>query len=204
MGNNLDKYLSVRDMIDTGDGLLWKGNSVLGRAIRIWSPSYNHASIVFNEFKQEVNDEGMITPTWTRKHILEALDNGIVLRQISKRLEEYDGEAYWLPVKDQYKTWREGVGSWALDQVGTKYDYGSIIKNMFGRASLSLNLLFCSEYLYGAWRWEAIRRILGTNDREEILSLWKSKDFEIFGFSKAPRPAGILKMPIWEKPVQIL
>ena len=142
--NNLDTYFSHRPLMRTGDLLLWKSNSLLGRAIHLFSHSdVNHAGLVLR--LSEYDTERVFT--------LEALAGGIVLRVLSNRLMAHNGSCYWLSLQPDYSfaLWKE-LGREALLMVGTKYDYGSLFKQAVCRVSTKAEKLFCSEFVGLTWK----------------------------------------------------
>ena len=172
---NLEAYMKQRPQMKTGDLLLWKSSSVIGWLIRLFSSgNVNHAGLVLclEEFAH-LKDR-----RWT----LEALEPGIVLHLLSRRLGKYDGSVWCYPLKEEYDYCRSDLGAWAIEKVGTPYDYGSLFKNALGRVSADANKFFCSEYAYMAYK-------------ENGLPV----DFE-----KAPRPADMPSLGIFDEPVQIL
>ena len=168
----MNKYSQQREEINSGDVILWKGTGLISRLIRLFG-GYSHASLVIRleEF------EGLID----RRFILEALASGIGLRLLSRRIEDYFGEAWWLPLKDEYSAAREKIVTWALNQVGTPYDFGSFFKNIFGKVSADGRRYFCSEFVFLAYR-------------EAGLVQGKT----------APRPGDIAKWNVFNEPVRLI
>ncbi len=142
-------YERARQRMATGDVILWKGNGLISRAIRLWTP-FSHASLVLRlkEFKG-LKD---------RRFLLEALASGIELRLLSRRLNGYKGEAWWFPLLDEYQGKRAEIAAWALNQVGKGYDYGSLIRNMLGRVNADARSYFCSEFVFLAYKRAGIVR----------------------------------------------
>jgi hypothetical protein len=173
--NNLDKYLSIRGEMKSGDAIQWRGNSLLGWAIRLWSKEVNHTSLVI--------DLSLYKEMGNRRWVLEAEAEGIDFNLLSLRLRHFDGEVWWLPIRPEFYKYRDIVAAWAFDKKGTKYDYGSLFKNMFGKVSAEANKLFCSEFFYLAW---------------------KNATGNDFGMRKAPLPCDIPKMGMFKDPIQIL
>lgn len=139
----MEKYLAVREKMQTGDCLQWRSASALGWLIRFFTRSdVNHTGIVIRFFQ------------WEREHIftLEVLEHGVVLQQLSKRLSVFDGACWWYPLKPEYDRNRDAIAAWAINQAGTEYDYESLFKQMFSRVSANARALFCSEYAYLAWQ----------------------------------------------------
>jgi len=141
--NDLSVYNSVKDRMQTGDLLQWKSNSLLGWAIR-WKTgsNVNHSCLVlrFHEYEDAVG----------RRFTTEALEHGWVLNLLSRRLEQFDGEVWWYPLKEEFgiPAKRIIIAQNALDFIGTPYDYKSIVKQLFGRVSADAKDLFCSEGVY--------------------------------------------------------
>lgn len=132
-------YLTFRDDMQTGDALQWKSNSFIGWAIRKKTKGdVNHTSMVINltEFGTD------------RRFCIEALDYGIDLNLVSRRLKNFDGEVYWHPLINQTEETRIVMGRYALGTLGIPYDYKSIFKQIFGKVSADAKQLFCSEMLY--------------------------------------------------------
>jgi len=164
-------YSRHREGINSGDVILWKGTGLISRLIRFFG-GYSHASLVLrlDEFKGLTD----------RRFILEANATGIELRILSWRVQKYSGEAWWLPLKEEYCGTREKIVTWALDQVGTPYDFHSLFKNIFGRVSADCTRYFCSEYIFLAYR---------------TAGLVQGKT--------APRPGDIAKWDIFKEPVRL-
>ena len=171
---NLNKYKQVKHLMKTGDAIQWRSKgAMVGWLIRFFSHGkFNHSSLVI-----ALREYGNLK---NRRFILEAVGE-IELRILSKRLEEYDGEAWWYPLKDEYNDCRNKIGEWALLQIGVDYDYKSIWKQTVGRVSACAKKLFCSEFCFLGW-------IAGGISLE----------------GKAPRPADIPKYDIFKEPVKIL
>jgi hypothetical protein len=91
-----------------------------------------------------------------RRFILEANAQGIELNLLSKRLEKFNGSAYWSPLMKGFGGHREKILGWALDKVGTEYDYKSLLKQLIGYVSVDCERLFCSEFYQAAMEYEEI------------------------------------------------
>ena len=144
MKDKLKMYMQVRHAFKTGDAILWQSRSIVGWLIRKFSKgNVNHASLVlkidqYNDLKD-------------RRFLLEALGSGIVLRLLSRRLMNFSGKVWWLPLKDKYNGNRDRIGEWSLMQVGIPYDYKSVFKQMIGRVSADVKEFFCSEFCFIGW-----------------------------------------------------
>lgn len=182
--NDLTTYYQKRKFIRSGDALQWKSNKPLGKAIRIWSPGYNHTAMAVQlEFHHGVKDA---------RWIIEADKGGVQFHILSRELERYPGEVWWFKVSPALDEYRDAVAAWAVNKEGTPYDYGSLFKNILGRVSANANALFCSELFFMAWK-EVLQ---GKFDKHGL-----KKDF---GMEKAPRPGDIWDMGIFMSRVRIV
>src|SRR5512135_2219522 len=84
--NDLTNYDKFAPLIRSMDCLAYKGDSLLGKAIRIFSPGWNHIGLAFQLPKYE----GTVNRRWT----LQADAPGVVLYLLSRDLGEYDGEVW--------------------------------------------------------------------------------------------------------------
>jgi len=125
----------------TGDLLQWRSNSIIGKLIRWRTKSvYNHSSLVINLQEYESPEH--------RRFTTEALEHGVVLNFLSRRLEKFDGDVWWCPLRDEFDYKRKVIGERALSLVGVPYDYASILRQIIGKVSTEATSLFCSEYCY--------------------------------------------------------
>lgn len=143
--NSLDSYLAVRDQMKTGDLLQWKSDSLIGSLIR-WrtGAEVNHSGLVLR--LQEY--EGLERRRWTS----EAVGHGVYPVLLSRKLESFKGSGWWHPLKDD--SLRTEIGRRMVGMFGVGYDFHAIFRQIFGRVSMDLRRLFCSEYCYycvGGW-----------------------------------------------------
>lgn len=136
----LDRYYSIRHLIDTGDLLEWRGTGLVARGIRLFTGrSVNHSSLCVRM------PFGYDEP---RRFMIEADSSGLEFRLISKVLESYDGQVWWYQLRPEFNHLRNDIGRWAFDCLATNngYDYSSLFAQMFGRVSLDGRRYFCSEF----------------------------------------------------------
>jgi len=146
---NIEPYLEKRHLIKCGGALEWRSETALGKSIRLFTGyDVNHVSQVVT-FKDFYKNKPL------RIYTLEALSHGIELNLLSRRLEEFKGKVYWLPLKDEYINYDSEISRLGLERIGIPYDFKSIKKILFkilffGSHSIrsSLDKLFCSEYLF--------------------------------------------------------
>jgi len=181
-------YLEYRAEISTGDALQWRSSTLLGWAIRLFAKpkkenrgragyDVNHTSlaITFSEYDQY------------RRYTTEALEHGIDLNLLSRRLREYKGEVYWLPLMLRYNYCRPAIGKIALSHMGIDYDYKSLLRQTHSRVRPDRKQLFCSEHYF-----IAVRAGFNINGVELLDSM-----------EKAPRPCDIPDLGIFEEPIRI-
>lgn len=136
-------YKAIRPLLKSGDMIEFASNTILGRTIRFFTKkNVNHTAMVLNLEKYEGLKD--------RRFLLEALEHGIQLSLLSKRLASFNGRAYWSQLKKEFGAERQGMAAWAIMQVGTKYDYRSLFKNMFSKVNQDARAFFCSEFYHMA------------------------------------------------------
>lgn len=138
---NLDLYEKERANIENFDRLEWHSKSLLGKMIRLktrdWS---NHTGITIRF--HEYDSAGIFT--------VESLENGVDPNRLSVRLKEFDGEVRLYRLKPEFHHLRKQLGEASLSFEGIKYDFLSIVKNLFHKVSLNSNTMFCSEFVKSA------------------------------------------------------
>lgn len=138
---DITEYDAIKDQMKTGDLLQWRSNSLLGAAIRWKTKSnVNHSSLIIRLAEYEGLER--------RRYTTEALEHGIVLNFLSRRLEQFDGEVWWYQLNDTWNHARQEIGADALSMVGIPYDYKSLFYQLIGKVSADARKLFCSEYCY--------------------------------------------------------
>ncbi len=171
--NDLSIYNQHRHLMKSGDLLTYRTNGIISTLIHIWSKD-NHAGLVLapKEFEGEEN----------RRWTLEAIGSGVRTAYLSAVLEHVNGEVYWHQLKPEYDSLRNEIVSFALQHTGcTKYDFISLVKNIFGLVSADMNKLFCSEYVFLSW-----------------------KSVDIVSGDTAPRPSGLAELGVTLPPILIV
>ncbi len=139
----LFEYHYFRKRMQTGDLVEWASPTAIGGLIRLFTKKkVNHSSLLLNLDR--------FAGLQNRRFILEALGDGIDLNLMSKRLKEFNGKVYWSALKSKYNYRRDDIASWALDKVGTDYDYRSLFANMWGMVNQDAKKFFCSEFYHMA------------------------------------------------------
>lgn len=177
----LERYHRFQQKMRTGDLLSWSSDSALGWLIRKFTQSdINHSGMVIR-FQDYEEKHGA-----SRRFTLEALGPGVELNVLSRRLENFKGRVYWHALKEEYDDKRPLLGAAALQFAGVKYDYRSLLKNVFGRVSAEAARLFCSEYVYVTF--DKCQFSPNCEDTKLLIQLAEGK---------APVPADMPKLGWW-------
>lgn len=135
----MDLYRFYRPQIWTGDLIEFRSRTLLGAAIRwVTKKPVNHTSQVMRYTNFDTH----------RVYILEALAKGVYPNFLSRRIKDFKGEIYWLPLKSEYDPLRAAVAREAHKYIGIGYDYRSLLKQAVSRVSSEASRFFCSEYCY--------------------------------------------------------
>lgn len=137
---DLSQYDGLRPMIQTGDLIEWSGNGIISAVIRrVTGASVSHSSLVV---RLPYGDQ-------TRRYVIEAVRTGVEFRLLSHCLQHYDGSAVWYGLKCDYDCKRDAIAAWAFDALGrdTRYDFGGVLGQLWGRAALEAGRLYCSELI---------------------------------------------------------
>jgi hypothetical protein len=137
-------YDAIRPRLATGCAVLWKGNGLLSRAIRLFS-EFSHASLIVRlDAYQGLTD---------RVFLVEALATGLELRLLSERIKGYDGEVDIFFPRGLGQDQQNAVRDFALVQCAkaVPYAYGSLFANILGHVSEDAHKYFCSEFVWAAW-----------------------------------------------------
>lgn len=149
------KYHEIREQIQQGDVIAFSGKGHVSELIKLFTLSpVSHVAIVMKD--KELTDEGVLI---TVNNIIESttLDGfaGVVVNRLSKRLKNYDGEVWWLPLSDmvRQRTNFEVFYDWLKNQRRKLYDTWQAIGAGFDFISVNredFDKFFCSELVAGA------------------------------------------------------
>jgi hypothetical protein len=149
----------------TGDILQWHSNSLIGSGIRARKGGdVNHTGLIIRLAEYEGLER--------RRFTLEALEDGVVLNLLSRRLETFDGQVYLHRLRPEHDGRRTEIGIRALSMVGIPYDYPAIIKECFGNARVNMDKLFCSEFAWIAETGATDGEAPDPTEFEEYLREW--------------------------------
>jgi len=171
-------YRAFSEWMKTCDLIEWRSyTSPISFMIRMFTgANVNHSSILIRPI--------MYAGLKDRRFLLEALAKGVVPRLLSLRLEEYNGQVFWSPLKESITDPQRNK---MIEQVflevskGRPYDYGNLFRNIAGRVSVDADAWFCSEI----YTWMLMKGGLISAD------------------TKALRPGEFQELGLHEKPVLI-
>jgi len=136
-----ERIKSGRELCVTGCAILWRGRSLLDRAVELFTP-FSHSSLVVRM------DEYLGTKD--RVTCIEALPGGLQPTLFSERARGFTGEIA-LFVPDGLTPERQSaIRAFALTEClkGKGYDYLGFLANILGRPREHRSSYFCSEF-YG-------------------------------------------------------
>lgn len=148
------RYNEIREQIQQGDIIAFGGKGHVSNLIKLFTlSSVSHIAVVLKDKYPHTNTDGTITDTRVNNIIESTTLNGfsgVVVNRLSKRLKDYSGEVWWLPLSDET---REKINfdifySWLMKQKGKLYDDWQAIGSAFDLIpdnKEDFNLFFCSE-----------------------------------------------------------
>ena len=145
----LEIYQSQRKHIRSGDLIEFSSDNLTGRLIRFFTgQSVNHSALVVRFTEHDLNDHVFL---------IEAISKGLQINRLSLRLEDYKGEAWWLPLKSELgQSIRDKIVKYGFMQKTTLrkagYDFVSLFANIFGPVNLDAKRFFCSEFYQACLR----------------------------------------------------
>ena len=135
---DLSQYDGLRSLIKTGDLVEFASTGLIGSAIQ-WRTKRkaSHSSIVIR-----MPYEGS-----SRRYIIEAIRTGVEINLLSDVLQHCEGTCTWYGLKPEYDHLRDRLGEFAIHKLAQhkKYDFTSILSQLFGRVRLNAERLFCTE-----------------------------------------------------------
>ena len=147
--NNVKKYVDLRDSMNTGDVIAFKGTDFGAKAILAGTNSnYSHVGLVVRLKSISVK----------RIFIVEAIPAGVILQALSLKIAYYPGNVWWAPLKvdagstgtisvvDEDKK-RNKILDWAMLQLGRQYDT-DLIKGIVKKIFLKTKLPKDSQYAF--------------------------------------------------------
>lgn len=138
---SLPFYDKVRDSIvenGTGGLILFQGFDFPGPQIRrATGEQASHVGVV--RIAQGLSG------AWV--DIYESMPSGFIISSLSRCLQNYNGHAWWYPMKDEYRDEANviKIEERMREYDGTKYDYWDLIKMLVTRPPIDTTRMICSE-----------------------------------------------------------
>jgi hypothetical protein len=128
-------YEAARERFVTGDVVTFDGDTLLGMAIRHFAGPGTHTAMVVR-----------LQDAPGRLFLLEALEHGLALTRMSRRVSNYDGRVFVTTCPATLQQ-REKMTELALCLIGSqvRYDYLSLFRNAWRRVPLSMGRGYCTE-----------------------------------------------------------
>ena len=187
--NDLTEYYRHRDKMHAGDGISFRGDGFISDAISFFA---DQERTHWGTVGDWVDFGGTQEP---RLPLYEADQGEYNVRSLSKKLMYYEGEAYWHPLRPEFDGYRQAMHRKMWDLVGVKYDYGSLILNIFGRQPTDQAELFCSE---------AGGVLVLEIPHEDLLPMMDNEYLAALVDGQALRPGGMALLPIWGPEVRLI
>jgi hypothetical protein len=121
------------DDVKPGDPIIWQGPDNLDKVIEWKSDGFSHASVAmtYPQYPFEL---------W----VYEEVGGGLV-QNYFPTVRERHGKPFLLPLKSELDEYRDAIILWMLKNLGIKYDYWGVTKNLFGHFAPDISRMFCSE-----------------------------------------------------------
>lgn len=141
-----ENYHKIREQIQQGDIIAFGGKGFISNMIKmITFSSVSHVAIVL---KSKLKSGGVLNS------IIESTSlkgrSGVCINQLSKRIHDYDGRIWWLPINRELHEkgdW-DNFYKWLKMQKGKEYDSFQAIGSVFDllwHNEENFDKLFCSE-----------------------------------------------------------
>lgn len=142
------KYHEIRKDIQDGDVIAFGGRGMVSNLIKLFTRSnVSHVALMMRAISKTGERLNQIIESTT-------LDNysGVVVNRLSNRLKGYDGEAWWLPLKQEFRNKARGEDAykWLVKQKRKTYDTWQAIGSgldLLLNNNEDYDKLYCSEII---------------------------------------------------------
>ena len=160
MSMRVKQYADIRDQMLPGDIVGFSGKGGVSKAVKLFSRPVSHVGIV--RHAQMVGEEnGRYFNEITESTATQGKGLGVQTERLSRRIDAYDGEIWWLPLAEDIRGELNLPAFWDFlyRQEGKSYDLSGAIKagldfldNVAGLTyeSEDFSRLFCSEIVAAA------------------------------------------------------
>ena len=182
----LGRYRAARHLVKTADCVVWRAPVTL-------NPRYWVGMLIRLIKDDDVNHASFIVRHKIQDKIIEALEDGVVPRRFSTRLEEYKGKVYLLQLRDEFDCIREGAArraeEWAIKK--DRYDWIGCATHLITRPPVKPPW-HCSE-LYYAMVCEEVEAVRDPFCLDVMYACMETLN------GGAPRPGDLKKLPMFKR-----
>ena len=197
------KYHQIREDIQDGDIIAFGGGGTVSNLIKLFTRSnVSHVALILKSALESGERLNMIIEST----ILDGY-SGVVVNRLSNRLRNYQGEIWWLPLKQELrdKTNWDGAYEWLKSQKRKAYDSLQAIGaglDLIWNNKEDFDKFFCSELccVFYEERLEIIKQI---NSSEVtpidlcMFSLYENNYYQICGEEKEIKGYNTLEPGQW-------
>lgn len=142
------RYGKIRRKMRAGDVIAFGGTGWISRLIKAFTRSrVSHVGVIL-----EINEHGRIMVM--ESTTLHGNKKGVQINRLSRRIQHYKGDVWWLPLSHQVREAADMAAFWHFlwDQDGKKYDTWQAIKSALPSFihREHFDKIFCSELVAGA------------------------------------------------------
>lgn len=164
----MSSYQQIRSSMKTGDVIAFSGKGRVSNIIKwVTHSHFSHVGIVLDSYMGEgLGKSILLVESTSLVNLADAMTGevikGVQLQWLSKRLEFYDGEAWWLPLKKEIpENSRYAMQHWLRKHHAQRTPYDSLQAmgagvDIFDRLQLynepDFSSLFCSELVSKAFQ----------------------------------------------------
>ncbi|MDJ0849223.1 MAG: hypothetical protein QNK04_12680 [Myxococcota bacterium] len=210
MARKVAEYAKVRGHMQPGDVIAFGGKGHFSEVIK-WSTRsvVSHVGVILQTSRLRANAEGFFN------QIIEStsLDgfNGVIVSKLSRRLEKYPGEIWWLPLSQAARGRfdEDQFFDFLVEQAGKEYDLPQAIKSALDSlGSLTRNeedfaRFFCSELVAAALEVAGATPSVNASEVTPIdlcrWSLYEPDYYQLKGDSKSIRGYNSLNPASWSE-----
>jgi hypothetical protein len=140
----MTEYDTCKELMKTGDCLLFSSYSPIAAGIKMFTNSqWSHAALVIRLSEYEGEER--------HRFYIEATSPKVKLTRLTGKMLDYTGVIAWLPLPEMYDPFRQQLGYTMLQLLDKKYDYKSVLKQIFKKVSEDADAFFCSEMCGYVW-----------------------------------------------------
>ena len=196
------KYHEIREDIQDGDIIAFGGKGMTSNLIKLFTRSnVSHVALIMKAKLDNSNPLNMIIESTT-------LDgySGVVINRLSNRLKDYQGEAWWLPLRQDLRSrgnWDEAY-EWLKAQKRKAFDPMQAIGaglDLLLNNKEDFDKFFCSELCCAFFEEKEIIKAINSSEVTPIdlcmFNLYEDNYYQICGEEKEIQGYNILEPGEW-------